>query len=381
MITTKAIYIVLFFSGLTGLSIYLSTQNVIDSNMQNYFTKSTDFRKATDYIKKEIGGTNNVEIVLKSNHPDGIKSPAFLKQADELIKDVYQISGVTKINSLITPLKEVHQVLNGGKKEQYKLASTTDQLAQELFFLEISLPPEKSINSLSSTDKKDLRISVIWHRASSIEVAKGVDQIKSLIGRHRLDGHITGLTPLILGLDEYIVTSFFESMLLASFFITIFMMIVFRSAFVGMLSLIPNLIVPSFGAAMLYLSGRAFDASSVLIFSICLGIAIDDTIYFLTNFQKALEEKLSIDDAIHKVLTQAGKTLSYTTFILISVFGLFSIGSFVPNQNFAIATTVVLATALILDMTFLPSLIILADRSSIIPKNYFLPRIRTKKYA
>ncbi len=372
IVTTRAKSVVLFFGSLTALAIYLSSQNVIDSNMQNYFVKSTDFRVATDFVEKEIGGTNSVELILKSNSSDGVKDPTFLKNVDQLIKNIYKIPDVTKVNSLLSPLKEVHQVLNGGKESEYKIANNSSEIAQELFFLEISLPPEKSINSLSSTDKKDLRVSVLWHKSSSVDVAHGSKQIMALVEQQGLKGHITGLTPLILGLDKYIVTSFVESMLIASFCITIFMMIVFKSVFIGLLSLIPNIIVPTFGAAILYLFGRTLDASSVLIFSICLGIAIDDTIYFLTNFQKAIEEKLSIEDAIQKVLSQAGKTLSYTTFILICVFGLFSIGSFVPNQNFAIATTVVMGSALILDLTFLPSIIVILNKSRFTPKRFLV---------
>ncbi len=130
------------------------------------------------------------------------------------------------------------------------------------------------------------------------------------------------------------------------------------------LPIIPNIIVPSFGAAVLYLSGRPFDTSSVLIFSICLGIAIDDTIYFLTNLKNEMRSK-NLEDAIGSVLEHAGKTLSYTTFILVFVFGLFYAGSFIPNQSFAIATSIILSTALFLDLTFLPSLIILINKTSL----------------
>lgn len=132
------------------------------------------------------------------------------------------------------------------------------------------------------------------------------------------------------------------------------MMIVFKSVFIGLLSILPNIIVPSFGAAILFLMDKPFDTSSVLVFSICLGIAIDDTIYFITRAQEQLDQNLSVDQAIKVVLLDAGKTLSLTTFILVSVFSLFYLGSFTPNHNFAIATVTVLSFALILDLVFLP---------------------------
>ena len=357
-IKSNPLKIVIFFCFLSFCSIFISSKNVINSNMQNYFSKGTDFRQATNFFKENIGGTDNIEIILESGFPEGVKTPLFLKKADLLVQEIKKIKGVTKVNSLTEQIKEVNQVLNGGVQGEYIIPTSSAKISQEIFFLEMSLPPNKSISTLMSKDQSDLRLSILWHRSDSILINEGVKEIESLLEKYKIKGHATGMAPLISGLDAYIISSFIESMLIATILIVLFMSFVFRSFFFGVLCLIPNIIVPSFGAAVLYLTDKPFDAGSVLIFSICLGIAIDDTIYFITNLQAATKSHNDIESALESVIGHTGKVLGLTTGILMIIFGLFYLGSFVPNQNFALATFVILGFALIIDLTFLPALIL-----------------------
>jgi predicted RND superfamily exporter protein len=371
-IKNNPLKIVLFFSFLSLCSIFISSKNVINSNMQNYFSKGTDFRQATNFFKENIGGTDNVEIILESGIPEGVKNPKFLKTADLLIQEIKKIDGVTKVNSLTEQIKEVNQVLNGGDQREYIIPTSAAKISQEIFFLEMSLPPNKSISTLMSKDQSDLRLSILWHRSDSIQINNGVKEIESLLNKYNIKGHVTGMAPLISGLDAYIISSFIESMLIATVLIVLFMSFVFRSFFFGVLCLIPNIIVPSFGAAVLYLTDKPFDAGSVLIFSICLGIAIDDTIYFITNLQAATKDHNDIESALESVIGHTGKVLGLTTSILIIIFGLFYLGSFIPNQNFALATTVILGFALIIDLTFLPALILTLNKVAFLRKRLSL---------
>lgn len=358
-------HIVCFVLMASSLAFYFSSQNKVDSNMLNYFGGKSEFRIATDFFEKNIGGTESIELIIKNQTDNGITSPQFLKKVETFTQKLYQIEDVTKVNSIIDPLKEVNQVLNGGKSQYNSIAESSEKIAQELFFLELSLPPTKNLNNLISRDKKEMRLSIFWTRSDSSEIMAGKVLIEKMLKQAGLNGHVTGTVPLISGLDGYIVESFFQSMAIAIVLISLLMMWVFKSVFFGLFSMIPNIIVPSFGAAALYAFGKPFDAGSILIFSICLGIAIDDTIFFLTNFRLAMTRNTSIRKALKEVLQNTGHTLTYTTFILVTVFGLFSLGSFIPNQNFALATSVILSSALLLDLIFLPSLLIFIDDLSL----------------
>jgi predicted RND superfamily exporter protein len=362
---------------LSTVATFLSGQNVIDSNMQNYFAKSTDFRKSTDFFNSVIGGTNTLEVLIKNDSPMGIKDPVFLKRVDSLTNEIYELDTVTKVVSVVEQIKEVNKVLNDGKEEFYKVPDKQSEIAQELFFLEMSLPPENNLSHKISRDGKELRLTIFWNISSSVDITKNKNIIEKLFKTYNLDGHVTGGFTLIAGLDKYIIKSFIQSMILVIILICIFMSIVFNSLAFGLLSILPNLIVPSFGAALLYLMNRPFDVGSILIFSICMGVAIDDTIYFLTSFKQSLRKKMKIEDSIKYILNHSAKTLGFTTFILVTIFGLFYLGSFIPNKNFAIATSVILITALIVDLIFLPALLMIIEGSNNL-RNIFRIEIITK---
>lgn len=369
-IINNPVRIVLFTVTLSGVATYLSSQNVIDSNMQNYFSKDTEFRKSTDFFNKVIGGSNSLEILLKNDTDAGINDPEFLKRVDSFTKQVYKLETVTKVTSVVEQIKEVNQVLNDGNPSFYKVPDKQSEIAQELFFLEMSLPPENNLSHRISVDKKELRLTIFWNIASSVDITRNKNLIEALFSDYNLNGTVTGGYTLIAGLDKYIIKSFIHSMILVIILICIFMSIVFNSFAFGILSILPNIIVPSFGAALLYLIDRPFDVGCILIFSICMGVAIDDTIYFLSSFKQSLKKEMKIEDSISFILNHSAKTLTFTTFILVTIFGLFYLGSFVPNKNFALATTVILSTALVVDLIFLPALLIIIERNNSL-KNIF----------
>ncbi len=97
----------------------------------------------------------------------------------------------------------------------------------------------------------------------------------------------------------------------------------------------------------------------MLVGSVCLGIAVDDTIHFLTNFQKFRKQGDSMRTALGKVFTYTVPALVTTTIVLVMAFSSFIMAGFVPNQNFGIFVAIILSAALIADVLFLPSLLIL----------------------
>jgi predicted RND superfamily exporter protein len=104
--------------------------------------------------------------------------------------------------------------------------------------------------------------------------------------------------------------------------------------------------------------GIDLNIGSALVASVCLGIAVDDTIHFLANFYRYRSAGYSLDETIAKIYTYTGSALFVTTIILSSGFGLYMLGEFIPNVNFGMLCAVILSLALIVDLVFLPALMI-----------------------
>ena len=126
--------------------------------------------------------------------------------------------------------------------------------------------------------------------------------------------------------------------------------------------MIPNSIPIIIGGACLPIFGVPLDIGTVIISSVCLGIAVDDTIHFLTNFKKYTKNGDSNELAVSKVLTHTAPALVTTTMVLVAAFATFAFGTFVPNQNFGKFVAIILTVALVTDLTLLPALVLKKEK-------------------
>lgn len=91
--------------------------------------------------------------------------------------------------------------------------------------------------------------------------------------------------------------------------------------------------------------------------SVCLGIAVDDTIHVLSNYNRLIKQGVPSDDALAEIMANTSPALIVTTLILVISFGTFMFATFTPNKYFGILTALILSFALLTDLTFLPALL------------------------
>lgn len=137
------------------------------------------------------------------------------------------------------------------------------------------------------------------------------------------------------------------------------MIIGLKSLKIGLLSVVPNSMPLLIGAGFVSVMGKHLDIGTMLVGSVCLGIAVDDTIHFLSNFQKFRGMGDDLRTALGRVFTYTIPALVTTTIVLVMAFASFTMASFVPNQNFGIFVAIILSAALIADIFFLPALLVM----------------------
>ncbi len=133
--------------------------------------------------------------------------------------------------------------------------------------------------------------------------------------------------------------------------------IAYRSLRIGLLSIIPNLFPLVATGTALVLVGQNLELVSVCSFTVCLGIAVDDTIHFLTRFQEEQERGGSRDAAIRRAFVGVGTALVMTTVVLILGFATAMLSDSRAHQIFAAMGIMTIGTALLADLLFLPALL------------------------
>ncbi len=143
----------------------------------------------------------------------------------------------------------------------------------------------------------------------------------------------------------------------ASFIIFCVLAIVFRSLRIGLISIIPNIFPLAAAGIYLVVTGQALEIVTVCAFTVCLGIAVDDTIHFLTRFQEEQAKTEDDTEAIRNAFTGVGTALIMTTIVLVA--GFCTVLSSDSRDHFIFASMgiITLSAALFADLVFLPAML------------------------
>lgn len=154
-----------------------------------------------------------------------------------------------------------------------------------------------------------------------------------------------------------ILLDMLKSLTSASFIIFIVLTLAYRSLRIGLISIVPNLFPLVLSAAFLVLTGQFLEFVSVCAFTICLGIAVDDTIHFLTRYYEELRHTNDEQEAICRAFTGVGTALIMTTLVLLAGFVTVAFADQREARIFASMGAITIASALLGDLFFLPALL------------------------
>jgi predicted RND superfamily exporter protein len=143
----------------------------------------------------------------------------------------------------------------------------------------------------------------------------------------------------------------------AAVIILIILTLVYRSVRLGLISIVPNVFPLAVTSAYLVLAGYNLEIVMVCNFTVCLGIAVDDTIHFLTRFREELPHSVSKDEAIRRAFTGVGTALIMTTAVLVAGFSVVTLSDSRDHRIFATMGAITITAALFCDLVFLPALL------------------------
>ncbi|WP_439880854.1 efflux RND transporter permease subunit [Pontibacter sp. MBLB2868] len=173
---------------------------------------------------------------------------------------------------------------------------------------------------------------------------------------------LTGTTLLFIKGNEYLINNLRSSLVLAFVLVTIVIAMLFKSVRIVVISLIPNMIPLLIAGGLMGFFNIPLKPSTALIFSIALGIAIDDSIHFLAKYRsELLSNGFDVSKAITTSLAEAGTSMIYTSVILFFGFVIFAFSEFGGTKALGVLMSVSLLIALFTNLIILPTLLISFD--------------------
>lgn len=325
---------------------YLSLQLEPDNRMKTAMPASSQSYKALEYADEHFGGVEffRAEIYW----PDGIKSDdprilAAVREVERLIQEEPLLSRPLSIRSMLASFP-------GDPDDLGTQATFLSLMPRELrsFFHDAS--EQRAIVSVRMQDRGIAVYTPVFDR---LEAGFAAAQADYPGFEFRLEGQ-----PVMISRDLYqIVSDLRASLGAASAIILVVLGFVYRSVRIGLLSVVPNLFPLVFTAAILLWTGSPLDMSSVCAFVVCLGIAVDDTIHFLSRFRQELEVDGDVEAAIRRAFIGVGSALVMTTVILCAGFGSMLWSELPGHRAFAAMACSTIAAAVVGDLIALPALL------------------------
>ena len=308
--------------------------------------------------EERMGAVLPIEIIIEVDEDspfEDIQDVEVLTFLDQLSRYVSNIPEVGKVVSVSDYMKEIHRAMNDGDPTFYKIPESREMIAQYMLLY------EGEFESLMNIDYTKLRIAAqikdIDSRRSTEMENEINDYILSIVP-NGLTVEVTGTAFLALRTNNYLVKNLTNSFLIAFGVITILMAFLFRSVKMALISVLPNIIPMMIMAAVLGFFQIPLRPSTAMTFAIAFGIAVDDTLHYLTRYRMELAEAdRHYRQANDATLMGTGIAMMSTTTILVSGFLVLTLSEFIPTVQFGTLSAITILSALFADLTFLPALL------------------------
>jgi predicted RND superfamily exporter protein len=316
----------------------------------NWMPRGMPLVEATQVIDEELSGTMQLDVVFDTGVPNGVKDIEFLKklaawqdELDAYNKGIVEVKGT---NSLIDIIRESNRALQGGGDEHYRLPDSQSLIIEELFLFENSAAD--TLYRMVDNDFQTTKMTLVLPWGDMMFYKDFVDEV-SAEGTALFDGHadveVTGMIALMAGTMVKLVFDTAYSYILAAGIIALMMMLLLSSVRLGLLAMIPNIAPIMITMGLMKPLGIDLDMLTILVATIAIGIAVDNTVHFMHHFSHGLDAGHSVHDSIQEAFAGAGQALFTTSIVLSAGFYvfLFSEVSSIFNLGFLCGTAFVLA--------------------------------------
>ena len=336
-----------------------------------WFPKATEIRIATEKIDHEMRGTLNLEIVIDTGKENGLYEPDLLNRMENAAAYVqsleYEDVFVGKAWSLTTILKEINQALNENRPVYYAIPNNRDLIAQELLLFENS-----GSDDLEDFVDSQFAMARFTVKGPFKDVVK-YNSFLQTIHRYFADRFpetkitFTGMMTLLSRTVSNAIKSMARSYVIALGVITILMIILIGRVRIGLLSMIPNLAPILLMLGVIGATAIPMDLFTMMVGSIAIGLAVDDTIHFMHNFRRYYEQSGDPQQAVFKTLHTTGRAMLVTTIVLSLGFFIFVFASMNNLFYFGLLTAFTIVMALVADYLLAPALMVLVNKPKFIP--------------
>jgi predicted RND superfamily exporter protein len=312
------------------------TQLKVETHALKFFNEKSQLAQAYAFIEDKLTGLSPIEIVIESKKSQG----------NDMLLTKDTVEKIKSLQEFLSQQEEVicsQSVVNILEDEMRGLTLRTTDSAFQGYFNE---------------KENAIRISVKAKTLGSSEYQLLINTINRYLDENFSNGmraYTTGIVPLIVDMQDTVLKNLIESFSIAFGVIGVILFLLLRSLKNTLISMIPNILPIVVILGFMGWAGIKLDVATIMIASIALGIAVDDTIHFLFRFKREQSASVEYGQPICSTLSSSGKAIIFTSLVTFCGFFVLCFSDFRPMIYFGLLTGITIVAALIGDLIVLPA--------------------------
>lgn len=333
-------------------SLFFGARVVSDNHLTKMLLPDHPTTVANHAADGSLGGILGVEVDLVGE-PDVLKDPRILAALQRIQDQAETWPEVTTTLSPSTYVAAVGEVLTGTRA----IPASRREIAQRYLLGE----GDEKLSTLVSVDYARGRLTIRTRDDGGIVFGEVSARVRALLdqelGALPIEARITG-TPYVAyrGINK-VTADLRASLLLAFITIAGVILLLLRDLRMALLCLLPNALPLLVGYGLVGAMDWLLDPTSAVIFTVALGIAVDDTLHLVARMREELDAGHSVEDALRRSVRHSGRAVFITSVLLMGGFGMNLLSSFPASVVLGSLGPVIVATALLCDVLVLPALI------------------------
>jgi predicted RND superfamily exporter protein len=318
------------------------------------------------FFEKHFKGVMPLEILVDTKKPNGLRRPGVFERVDSLSQFIAILPETNRPLSISEGFRFFYQGISGGDSSAYVFPN--EKIVEEIL-RKMKSSGESSADGLTRTlrsfmdsSRQITRVSVGMQDVGTARLPFILDTIQAradeLFDSSKYTITLTGTSISFLEGSKFIIKGLKESIFWAFLLIACCMIYLFRSWRILLCSLVPNIIPLLITAGIMGWAGVRLKPSTVLVFSVALGIAVDITIRFLVNYRQELQKGGNMEEKVVASIHQTGLSIIYTSLVLIAGFVIFCVSHFGGTVSLGWLTSLTLFTATLANILLLPVLLL-----------------------
>jgi predicted RND superfamily exporter protein len=332
----------------------------------NYFLledlkKDNIMRSQFDFFDSEYMGLRPFELVVEvMDSSKNVLDYGIIKQMEKIDSFLIVDYGLTQTFSLVSILKIANRSEYGGQSNYYRLPS--EKKVKKIIKKIKKFDKTKQLAMLVDSTNRFGRMSSTLGDIGKYKVDEKNERLYNFIDTHIdkdiLKVHLTGTGHLLDENMSSLAKNLVFGLVIAILLVSLLMGFLYKSVKMVLIAIVPNVFPLLMLAAVLGFAGIDLKVSTAIIFTIAFGIAVDDTIHFMSKFKLELNKGKSFLYALKRTYLGAGRAIVLTTLILCSGFLLLIFSDFLGTFYVGLLLSLTLVFALISDLFILPVLLL-----------------------